>query len=241
MKKLLGIMIAIVMVLVLVACGEKTNDNNALQQNATSDSNQSSNSSAVTPSEDDTATTSIPAQSSASEGIAPAKDGTLTISKADIAIVLNGTSVPMPYKLKELEAAGLPADESRNEIELGAGDFFQANLYLDDNEDYALIPAYYNEGDSAINITEAEAKEITMTAYPDNPTDQGVSIFGVSFGMTRNNLKDLLGEPVLDEGDYFEWHLEIPDMSYEGTLSVYVTEDADDAGVSQINLNVFEK
>ena len=232
MKKIFEIMIATVMVFALVACGEKPSD----RGNETSDSAQSSNSSAAIPVE-----TSTPVQSSASEGITSAKNGTLTLSKADIAIVLNGTSVPMPYKLKELEAAGLPADESRNEIELGAGDFFQANLYLDDNEDYALIPAYYNEGDSAINITEAGAEEITMTSYADNPVDQGVSILGVPFGMPRNKVKALLGEPILDEGDYFEWHLELPDMGYEGTLSIDVTEDSDDAVVSQINLNVFEK
>lgn len=241
MKKLFEIMIATVMVLVLVACGEKPSDINVIQQNTTLDSAKSSNSSIVTSNENSASTTSASTQSKAIEGVSSAKDGTLTLSKADIAVVVNGTSVPMPYKLNELEAAGVPADESRHEIELGAGDFFSANLYLDDNEDYSIIPYYYNGGDSTINIAEAEAEEISMTAYADNPVDQGVSIFGISFGMSRNKVKALLGEPMLDEGSYLEWHLELPDMAYEGTLSIYVTEDSDDAGVSQINLNVFSK
>lgn len=236
MKKFLGMMIAIVMVLALVACGEKPTDNSALQQNTGSNQAEGNNSSVVTPAENNTSTAPAPA-----EGITNAKDGTLTLSKADLVVVVNGTSVPMPYKLKDLEAAGVPADESRDAIELGADDFFTANLYLDDNEDYLLIPSYHNGGDSAISITEAEAEEISMTTYADNPVDQGVSIFGVPFGMTKANLKALLGEPMLDEGNHFEWHLELPDMAYEGTLSVYVTGDSDDAGVSQINLSVLAK
>ena len=241
MKRIFGIMIAIVMVLGLVACGEKSSDNSVLQQNDTLNSANSNNKAEVTPAENSNLTTSVPPQSNVSEGVASAKGGTLTLSKSDIAVVINGNSVTMPYKLKDLEAAGVPADESRNEIELGAGDFFTANLYLDDNEDYLIMPAYYNEGDSAINIAEAEAKEITMTSYADDPTDQGVSILGVSFGMTKNEVKALLGEPMLDEGSYLEWHIELPDMAYEGTLSMYLTEDAGEAGVSQVNLNVFEK
>ena len=50
----------------------------------------------------------------------------------------------MPYRLGELEAAGVPEDESRKEIELAPGDFFSVNLYLDENEDYVISPAYYN-------------------------------------------------------------------------------------------------
>jgi len=147
----------------------------------------------------------------------------------------------MPYRLGELEAAGVPADESRSEIQLGVGDIFSANLYLDENEDYLLIPAYYNGGDSAISITEAEAEEITMMTYADEPKDQGVSILGVSFGMPRSEVKALLGEQSYGDGGYLEWHIEVPDINYEGTLSMYFTGDADDAGASQITLTVFQK
>lgn len=44
-------------------------------------------------------------------------------------IVVNETAVPMPYRLGDLEAAGIPGDESRKEIELAPGDFFTANLF----------------------------------------------------------------------------------------------------------------
>ena len=224
MKKIFLVLFAVIMMIALVACGEK-NDENVTSTNIDANTN----------------TVSENTEPITSKGIAPANNGTLTISKDDLAVVVNGTSVKMPYKLKELESAGVPADESRNEIKLDVGGLFSANLYLDDNEDYLLIPAYQNKGDAEINLLDAEAEEITMTTYADNPADQGVSIFGIPFGMARKDVKNLLGEPKLDDGSYFEWHLEIPDMSYEGTLSLYVTEDADDAGVSQVNLTVFAK
>ncbi|MBR1690654.1 MAG: hypothetical protein IJ713_07765 [Oscillibacter sp.] len=233
-EKMFAIIIAVVMALTLAACGGGNSGSNAPQQNTTSNPVESS--SPETPAANNTPAPSEPVQEpvqqTASSEIAPATDGTLTISAADVAVVVNGTSVPMPYHLKALEAAGVPTDESRSEIELGAGDFFSANLYLDENEDYLLIPAYYNGGDSVVNITDAEAEEITMTTYADEPKDQGVSIFGISFGMPRSEVKALIGEPDYDGGDYCEWHIEVPEIAYEGTLSMYFTEDADDAGVS---------
>ena len=232
MKKLFGVIFAIMMVLALVACGEKTNEG-AKQQESTNNTEISSSSS--------TENNSLTSQSSSSEGVSPAKDGTLTIKKADVAVVVNGTSVPMPYKLKDLEAAGIPADETRDGKELAVGDIFSANIYLDEKEDYVLIPAYNNTGDTAVSIMDAEAEEITMTTYADAPVDQGVSILGVSFGMAKSSVIALLGTPTSDDGSYADWHIEIPEMNYEGTLSMYFTNDADDAGVSQVNLTVFEK
>ncbi len=230
MKKLLLIMLAVMVVLALAACGEKQNNEEQAQNNVVE-----------SPAQNNNENTSPATQPATSEGSKSAKDGTITLNKADIAVVVNGTPVPMPFKLPQLEAAGVPADDTRSEIKLGAGDIFSANLSLDDNGDYLLIPAYQNLGDSEINITEAEAEEITMTSYADEPVDQGVSILGVTFGMARKDVKALLGEPSSDSGSYLEWHLEIPEMAYAGTLSLYVTEDADDAGVSQVNMVVFEK
>ena len=231
MKKLLGIIAATTMALSLVACGENKEEVNNPNTN-TEVSSSSTTTSAEAPSTPDVAT---PSQTGFSQG------GTITLNKADVAVVVNGTSVPMPYRLSDLESAGVPAEESRSLINLGAGDIFSANLYLDENEDYVLIPAYQNKSDASISVTEAEAEDITMTTYADSPVDQGVSILGVPFGMTKSELKAKLGEPAVDDGDYFEWHLEIPEMSYEGTLSIYVTSNADDAGVSQVNMTVFEK
>lgn len=237
MKKYIMLILAAVMALSLTACGGKTDDSNSPQQS--SSSNSVENNSSAAPDKNNTPAPSAPIQQSSSGKIAPAKDGTLTISSADIAVVVNGNSVAMPYHLKDLEAAGVPADASRSEIELGAGDFFSANLYLDENEDYLLIPAYYNGGDSAIGIMEAEAEEITMTTYADTPQDQGVSILGVVFGMPRSDVKELLGEPADDSGDYAEWNVKVPEIAYGGTLSMYFTEDSDSAGVSQVSLTVF--
>lgn len=239
MKKLFLTLLAVMMVFALVACGEKKTEDEQTQNPASENAAQENNETNVENAPVDTAP--APAQDSASAPVEPAKDGTITLSKADLAVVVKGTSVKMPFKLSELEAAGVPADESRSSIKLGAGDIFTANLYLDEKEDYVLMPAYQNKGDAEITINEAEAEEVTMTTYADEPVDQGISILGVKFGMARKDVKALLGEPSSDGGDYLEWHLEIPDMSYEGTLSLYITEDSDDAGVSQVNLVVFEK
>ncbi len=247
MKKVLALTLAAMMLLILAACGGKSDTGTTSSQNAPASTAPATatpaiTAPAVTDSAPAAAAPAAPAPVATAPGqIQPAADGTLTVGKADVAVVVNGTSVPMPYNLKALEAAGVPADESRNAIELGAGDFFSANLYLDENEDYLLIPAYYNGGDNAVSITDAEAEEITMTTYADEPADQGVSIFGVSFGMARSEVKALLGEPASDSGDYCEWHIEVPEMAYEGTLSMYFTADADDAGVSQVDLTVFAK
>ena len=247
MKRFIAIILAAVLVLAFAGCGDKTGGTNTTPQNSAPQNSAPQNSAPQNSAQPaNTAnsagnTANTPSQQTPSGGIAAAKDGTLTVSKADIAIVVKGTSVPMPYSLKALEAAGVPADASRSEIKLKAGDFFSANLYLDEKEDYLVIPAYYNGGSSEISITEAQAEEIMITTYADEPKDQGVSIFGVSFGMAKSDVKALLGEPSSDDGDYLEWHVEIPDMKYEGTLSMYFTGNSDSAGASQVDLTVFAK
>ena len=129
-------------------------------------------------------------------------------------IVKNGTAVPMPYRLGGLKAAGIPGDESRKEIELAPGNFFTANLFLDENEDYLISPAYYNGENDTIKIADAKAEQITMITYSGEPVDQGVSLFGVTFGMTKSAVKAMLGEPMSDNGDYFEWQVSVPDAGY---------------------------
>lgn len=240
MKKVFALLLAAAVLLTFAACGGKTEGGTASQQPPASAAPAETAAPAAAP-ESAAPAPAAPEQPGEPEGITPSTDGTLTLSAADVAVVVNGTSVPMPFNLKALEAAGVPADEDRSAIQLGAGDFFSANLYLDENEDYLLIPAYYNGGDSSVSITEAEAEEITMTTYADAPEDQGVSILGVSFGMPRSEVKALLGSPSYDDGSYCEWHIEAPGIAYEGTLSMYFTEDADDAGVSQVDLTVFPK
>ena len=222
MKKIIAFLLAAVMLLALAACGGGDKPENPAGTGETTDNSTD--------------------KDSAPQGeIKPAEDGVLTISLGNATIVVNGTAVPMPYRLGELEAAGVPEDESRKEIELAPGDFFTANLYLDENEDYVISPAYYNGGDDTINIADAQAEEITMITYSGEPVDQGVSLLGVTFGMAKSDVRAMLGEPMYDNGDYFEWQVAVPDAGYEGSFSIYFTDDADTAGASQIDLTLIEE
>lgn len=221
MKKMIAFLLAAVMLLSLAACGG--GDKPANSESGTTPSGTGETTGNATGAE-----------------IKPAESGVLTISLGNATIVVNGTAVPMPYRLGELEAAGVPEDESRKVIELAPGDFFSANLYLDENEDYVISPAYYNGGDDTINIADAQAEEITMITYSGEPVDQGVSLLGVTFGMAKSDVRAMLGEPMYDNGDYFEWQIAVSDAGYEGSFSIYFTDDADDAGASQIDLTLIE-
>ena len=224
MKKLLAIILAGLMVLSLVACGGK----DALP-------------SGIGGSADNKAEKKDSVTQGATEEVKPAENGVLTISIGNAAIVVNGTSVPMPYRLGELEAAGVPEDESRKEIELASGDFFSPNLFLDENEDYVISPAYYNGGDDTIKITDAQAEEITMITYSGEPADQGVSLLGVTFGMKKSDVRAMLGKPMYDNGDSFEWEVTVSDAGYKGSFTIYFTDNADTAGASQIDLSLIEE
>lgn len=225
MKKILALLLTGLMALSLAACGGskgtppsnigESNDNNAEKK--------------------DSVTKGTSAE------VKPAENGVLTISIDNAAIVVDGTSVPMPYRLGELEAAGVPEDESRKEIELASGDFFSPNLFLDENEDYVISPAYYNEGDDTINIADAQAEQITMITYSGEPIDQGVSLFGVPFGMTKSDALAKLGEPMSDDGDNVQWQVVVSDTDYTGWFTIYFTDDSESAGASQVDLTLTEE
>lgn len=236
MKKVLSIILAALMVLSLAACGGGKDTSSSGTGNTTG------NAAEKDPTlEKDPVAEKDPASEGEQAEIKPAENGILTIGIGNAAIVVNGTAVPMPYRLGELEAAGVPADESRREIELAPGDFFSVNLFLDENEDYLLNPAYYNGGDDTINIADAQAGEITMISYSGEPVDQGVSLLGVTFGMAKSDVRAMLGEPMYDNGDYFEWEVTVSDAGYAGNFSIYFTDDADNAGTSQIDLTLIEE
>ena len=225
MKKFLSIILAGLMVLSLAACGGskgtppsnigESNDNDAEKKDSVT-------------------------QGTSAE-VKPAENGVLTIGIGNAAIVVNGTSVPMPYRLGELEAAGVPEDESRRSIELASGDFFSPNLFLDENEDYVISPAYYNEGDDTINIADAQAKQITMITYSGEPVDQGVSIFGIPFGMTKSDALAKLGEPLFDDGDNVQWQVAVSGTDYTGWFTIYFIDDSESAGASQVDLTLVEE
>lgn len=230
MKKIIAFLLAAVMLLSLTACGGGDKPENS-EPGTTSGTSETTDNSTEKGSE----------PQGASAEIKPAVDGILTIDIGKAAIVVNKTAVPMPYRLGELEAAGVPGDESRKEIELAPGDFFSANLFLDENEDYLINPAYYNGDDDTINLADAEAEQITMITYSGEPVDQGVSLFGVTFGMTKSDVRAMLGEPMYDNGDSFEWEVTVSDAGYKGSFTIYFTDDADTAGASQIDLSLIEE
>jgi len=80
-----------------------------------------------------------------------------------------------------------------------------------------------------------------MISYSGEPVDQGVSLLGVTFGMTKSDVRAMLGEPMYDNGDYFEWEVIVSDADYTGNFSIYFTDDADNAGASQIDLTLIEE
>jgi len=210
MKKLLLMMLMIVMMLSFTACGGDTSGGSGTSG--------------------DTAVGSVE----------PAKDGEIIMSTDQIAVVVNEKSVLMPYNISELEAAGVPVTEGLGDTELTSGSSFAPNLYLDENEDHLLSPNYYNEGDATIKLSEAEAQSISMVSYASEPADQGVSILGVTFGMTKSDAKALLGEPMSDDGSYCYWQIAVSDADYVGNLYIYFTSDADDAGASEVRLDFMQ-
>lgn len=216
MKKVLSILLVGLLVLSLTACGGGKD---------------------VRPSDTDHTTQPAPEIDSEPQGaIKPAENGVLTISLESVAIVVNGTAVPMPYRLGDLEKAGVPEDESRRAITLAPGEFFSANLFLDENEDYLISPAYYNGEEQTITMADAQAEEIAMITYSETPVDQGVSLLGVTFGMSKGDVRAMLGEPMYDNGDYFEWEIAVSHYGYKGTFYIYFTDSTEDAGASQIDL-----
>ena len=225
MKKLLTIVLVSVMMFSLTACGDDKVEKSVADEVISSQSSQAEETSAL---------------QEASGEIVSAQDGEFVLSSKDIAVVVNGTAVPMPYNLVELEAAGVPVNADFREDELTSGSSFGLNLYLDENDDYILIPDYYNGGENTVILTEAEAKTITMVSYAEKPVDQGVSLLRVTFGMTKSDVRAMLGEPMYDNGDYFEWQVAVSDAGYEGSFFIYFTDDADDAGASQIDLTRIE-
>jgi len=214
MKKLLVMLLMAAMMLSLAACGGDTSGGSETEGNTSTG-------------------TKV-------ESVAPAKDGEITLSTDQIAVVVNEKKVCMPYKLAELEAAGVPVVEGLGDTELTSGSSFGPNLYLDENEEHLLTPSYYNEGDETIKLAEAEARTISMVSYASEPADQGVSLLGVTLGMKKSDARALLGDPMSDEGSYCMWQIAVSDADYVGNLSIYFTSDADDAGASEVRLDFMQ-
>ena len=232
MKKLLCIILAMVMLLSLAACGadDKKTD---------------------TPAGKTTPAGTTPAGDKADEGndnpggsdpgsVEKAVDGTLKLSTANLAIDINGTAVAMPYAMTDIIAAGVSVDEYIQQIELSAGDYFTPNLFVDADWNYGISPNYYNGSDKTVSITEAKAESIGMFTYEEAPKDQNISILGIKFGMTKAEVISLLGEPMWNEADEFQWLVSVSDGNWEGNFIVTFASEAEDATVSEVNLSVHE-
>ncbi len=232
MKQLICLILAVLLVLSLTACGAKKDGNAPAQTQNTSEG------SAPAAPGGSQESTSAPAEPVEAE---KAVDGVLTIRAADAAIVVNGTVVPKPYRLADLEAAGVPVDGSKKEINLSAGDFFVPNLYLDEEKDYLIIPSYYNGSDQSIKAADAGAGEITMSTYSSDPVDQKVSILGIAFGMLKNDVVELLGDPDWEEWDGMGWQVKSPETSEKGSLEIYFTSDVENGKVIQVMLSLVDE
>ena len=230
MKKWIALVLAAVMLLALAACGG-TAGTEAPAQPETAAEN-------AAPAAEAKPEQAPEAAAPAAQEIAPADNGVLKLAAEKVAIVIKGKAVAMPYSFAELKAAGVPADDSIGEISLGAGDIFSPNLFLDESENYVIIPAYNNTTENATTIAGASAKEITMATYASEPKDQDVSILGVKFGMTRSEVKALLGAPAYEEGEAMQWSVELTDAAQTGNLSVIFTSAAEDAVVMQAVISV---
>ena len=187
-----------------------------------------------------------PAQSTPSGGSQPsvagtstvgtAVNGVITVSSADFAIVINGTTVSKPYRYADLVAAGVPADENVAGTQVSANGTYGVNLYLDEAQDYWISPNYYNYSASPISVADADADSISLCSYPETPVDQGVSIWGVKLGMTKDEVSAMFGAPSEEEGGDYRWEISVSDTGGTGSFMVWFN----DAGlVSHIFLNSY--
>lgn len=243
MKKFLAIIPAAAMLLSLAACGNEDNLTNSTTSNSASTPSNSAPTPSTTPSnnENESKEPTVESDSSIVPSVGKATEGTLELSTANFTITINDTAVPVPYYLNELIDAGLLPNEALEDIELGSGDYFSPNIYIDQDENYLVTPAYYNGADSSVSIAEARANEITMFTYAETPEDQNVSILGIKFGMTKTEVKNILGEPMLDEGDGMQWLVSVSDNSaLEGNFFVSFTSDSDDAVVCMVDLSLLD-
>ncbi len=237
MKKWIALVLAAVMLLALAACGGTAGTEAPAQSETASETAPAETAAPAAEAQpEQTAEAAAPA----AQEIAPAENGVLKLASANLAIVVKGKAVPMPYRFAELKAAGVPVDDAIGATSLGAGDIFSPNLFLDENQNYVIIPAYNNTTENATTIADASAKEITMTTYDSEPKDQDVSILGVKFGMKKSEVKTLLGAPAYEEGEAQQWTVELTDASQTGNCSVIYTSAAEDAVVSQVVLSVID-
>ena len=45
--------------------------------------------------------------------------------------------------------------------------------------------------------------------------------------MKKSDVRTMLGKPMYDNGDSFEWEVTVSDAGYKGSFTIYFTDDAD--------------
>ena len=203
-----------------------------------SDSDSTTQTPTTTEREQETETEIVLEPNDIGSDVAKASEGVLELKMSDVKIIMNGKSIARPFAFGEIVAAGIQNADTLSEIELFPDEFYSAYAFLDEMEDYVVIPSYYNGTEEALPIAEAEADGIGMVSYAEYPEDQNVSILGVKFGMTKAEVIDILGEPSWKDGTYYEWIVAMDDSDYEGYFTIYFNSDADDAVVSQADLDI---
>lgn len=163
------------------------------------------------------------------------------VTTEELAIVINDKKISMPFYMQDMADAGVPVPEDIMGRYLSQDDYSVAELYLDEEEKIVISPEYYNSSDETIPITEAEARKIHMASSEAELKDRGVSIFGVKFGMTRDEVRELLGKPMwVYDGVQYYWALAVSDTGQEGELSVYFDDDSKDSHVFMVSLEIYE-
>lgn len=163
------------------------------------------------------------------------------VTTEGLAVVIDDTVVPAPYYLEDLAAAGAPVPKDIMDGYISPDGYSVAELYLDEEEKVVISPEYYNSSDETIPITEAEALKIHMASSEAELKDRGVSIFGVKFGMTRDEVRELLGKPMwVFDGVQYYWALAVSDTGQEGELSVYFDDESKDSRVFMVSLEIYE-
>lgn len=228
MKKLFTLFLTLCMAIVLVGCGGKGDDNNK----PTNDNQQEQGGEQANQNDETNNETKL--------DIKQLGNGELEVSEEDMTITYKGKEIAYPYNVAGIEAAGITIDSSSKDIKLGAGDYFVLNVYLDENEDYVLNPDLYNEAEEEVSIMDAKATSIRYTTYKSDPVDQGITMMGVKLGMTRAEVKALLGDPKEDYGNEYQYTLKTDSEWVEGNLNVVFVSDADDALVFDIYLGLYE-
>ncbi len=181
----------------------------------------------------DTPASALQAQDEPAGGAA---NGLLAITPADIAVTVRGRQIAAPFPFAELLAAGLTAAVDETET-LKPHSSFMPNLFADEAEDYVISPDYENEDDQAVTLGEAQARCVRMACYADVPQNVGVSILGVSFGMHRAQVTDLLGRAKESDAEGLRYDVTVAGNS-DLSGSFTVTFTADDL-VDFVDLSVY--